>query len=84
MKTTYITTGTCARRIELDIEGGIVKSVEFTDGCDGNAKGLARLMEGADARAAADKLRGIRCGHRDTSCPDQLALAIEDNLKNSA
>jgi uncharacterized protein (TIGR03905 family) len=83
MKTSYTTTGTCAERIELEIEDGIIKNVVFTDGCDGNAKGLARLLEGADARGAADRLRGIRCGRRSTSCPDQLALAIDENLKNS-
>jgi uncharacterized protein (TIGR03905 family) len=84
MRTTYRTAGTCARLIELDIEGGIVRSVKFVDGCDGNAKGIARLVEGADAREAADKLRGIRCGRRDTSCPDQLALAIDASLKSGA
>ncbi|MDR0445619.1 MAG: TIGR03905 family TSCPD domain-containing protein [Oscillospiraceae bacterium] len=77
MKTSYKTTGTCAERIELDIENGIVKSVEFIDGCDGNTKGISRLLEGADARSVADKLRGIRCGRRPTSCPDQLARAID-------
>jgi uncharacterized protein (TIGR03905 family) len=80
VKTVYATSGTCARRIELDIEDGIVKSVAFAGGCDGNLKGLARLIEGADAREAADRLRGIRCGHRDTSCPDQLARAIDASL----
>jgi uncharacterized protein (TIGR03905 family) len=80
MKTIYKTSGTCAGRIELDIEDGIVKSVAFADGCDGNAKGLSRLLEGADARSAADRLRGIRCGRRSTSCPDQLARAIDESL----
>jgi uncharacterized protein (TIGR03905 family) len=80
MKTVYTTSGTCAKRIELDIEDGIVKNVRFAGGCDGNAKGIARLVEGADARAAADKLRGICCGHRNTSCPDQLARAIDESL----
>ncbi|MDR1299046.1 MAG: TIGR03905 family TSCPD domain-containing protein [Oscillospiraceae bacterium] len=83
MKTVYTTSGTCAKRIELDIEDGIVKSVLFAGGCDGNAKGIARLVEGADARAAADRLRGIRCGHRGTSCPDQLARAIDKSLASA-
>jgi uncharacterized protein (TIGR03905 family) len=72
--------GTCAERIDVEIEDGILKSVKFTDGCHGNLQGIARLVEGMDAREAAEKLRGIRCGRRATSCPDQLSKAIEENL----
>jgi uncharacterized protein (TIGR03905 family) len=80
MKTVYTTRGTCAERIDVEIEDGILKSVRFTDGCSGNLQGIARLVEGMDAREAAEKLRGIRCGRRATSCPDQLSKAIEENL----
>ncbi|MDR0839652.1 MAG: TIGR03905 family TSCPD domain-containing protein, partial [Oscillospiraceae bacterium] len=67
MKTVYTTTGTCAGRIDLEIEEGIVKSVRFFGGCNGNLQGVSRLVEGMDAREAAAKLRGIRCGLRPTS-----------------
>ena len=81
MKTVYTTKGSCARAIDLDIENGIIKSVEFVSGCDGNLQGISKLVEGMDAREAAARLRGIKCGYKQTSCPDQLALAIEDNLR---
>jgi uncharacterized protein (TIGR03905 family) len=80
LKTTYYTQGTCARRIDLEVEAGIIKSVQFFDGCDGNLQGLTRLVENAGARATIERLRGIRCGRRPTSCPDQLARALEENL----
>jgi len=80
MKTVFTTSGTCADRIDLEIEDGIIKSVKFNGGCSGNTQGVAKLIEGMDAREAADKIRGLRCGRRDTSCPDQLAKAIEASL----
>jgi uncharacterized protein (TIGR03905 family) len=84
MLTTYYTKGTCASRIDLDIEDGVIKDVLFHGGCDGNLKGLAALVRGMDAGAAARKLRGIRCGPRPTSCPDQLALAIDKSLNGDS
>jgi len=80
MHTEYKTKGTCSTQIALDIDGGIIQSVVFKGGCNGNLQGIARLVEGMDARAAAQKLRGIKCGFRGTSCPDQLAQAIEQAL----
>lgn len=77
----YNTKGICAARVECDIEDGVIRNIRFLGGCDGNHKGLAALAEGMRPEEAAKRLRGITCGHRDTSCPDQLALALEDFLQ---
>jgi uncharacterized protein (TIGR03905 family) len=74
---TYKTTGTCSTQIDLDVEGGIIRNVRFTSGCNGNLQGISKLVEGMKAEEAIEKLRGIKCGARDTSCPDQLSYAIE-------
>ena len=72
----YKTRGTCSQLITFDIEDGKLRDVSFLGGCNGNLQGIGRLVEGMDAREAMDKLKGIRCGFKDTSCPDQLAIAI--------
>lgn len=77
MKYSYTTEGTCSRLIELEIEDGIVKNVNFTGGCHGNLQGLARLVEGMKADEVIARLEGIRCGQKFTSCPDQLAKALK-------
>lgn len=82
MHITYNTKGICAARVECDIEDGVVKNIVFLGGCDGNHKGLAALAEGMTPEEAAKRLRGITCGRRDTSCPDQLARALEEFLEN--
>ena len=74
--------GICARKVEFDIAVGVVKNISCLGGCDGNHKGLAALAEGMTPEEAAKRLRGITCGPRDTSCPDQLAIALKDFLKN--
>lgn len=76
----YTTKGTCSRFIDFDLEDGIVKNVVFTGGCNGNLKGIASLVEGLDAKTAISKLTGITCGMKPTSCPDQLARALEEAL----
>ena len=73
----YKTHGTCSTQIDVEVDDGIVKSVQFTKGCNGNTQGVARLVDGMKAEDAIKKLRGIRCGMRPTSCPDQLSYAIE-------
>ena len=73
----YKTKGTCASMISFDINDGIVSDVKFTGGCNGNLKGIAKLTEGMKAEDVIEKLRGIKCGFKSTSCPDQLANAIE-------
>lgn len=77
----YKTHGVCSRAIELELDGDIIKSVHFVGGCDGNTKGVARLVEGMKAQDAITRLEGITCGFKPTSCPDQLAKALKDALK---
>lgn len=76
----YATKGTCSRFIDFDLEDGIVKNVSFTGGCNGNLKGIGSLVEGMKAEDAIKKLSGITCGMKATSCPDQLARALEAAL----
>ncbi len=76
----YKTKGTCSRMIVLDIEDGIVTECAFIGGCAGNTAGVASLVKGMKTDEVVAKLRGIRCGFKPTSCPDQLATAIEEAL----
>ena len=73
----YKTSGTCSSAINLEVEGDIIKSVSFTGGCNGNLQGISRLVEGMKVEDANSRLKGIRCGFKNTSCPDQLARALE-------
>ncbi|MBU5428984.1 TIGR03905 family TSCPD domain-containing protein [Kineothrix sp. MSJ-39] len=73
----YKTSGTCSSAIDLEVEGDIIKSVSFTGGCNGNLQGISRLVEGMKVEDAISRLKGIRCGFKNTSCPDQLARALE-------
>ena len=82
MHVKYNTKGTCAVRIEFDVEDGVVKNIAFLGGCDGNHKGIAALVEGQKPEDVAKKLKRITCGRLTPSCPDQLALALEDFMKN--
>ena len=63
--------------IDIEIKDGIIDSVSFTGGCNGNLQGISRLVEGMKPEDAIKKLKGIRCGYKSTSCPDQLARALE-------
>lgn len=81
---TYRTHGTCSQAINFDIVDGKVTAVQFIGGCSGNTQGVARLVEGMDAREAVARLKGIRCGYKATSCPDQLAQAIEEVIGEAA
>ena len=72
----YRTKGVCAMQIQFDLEDGIVKNVQFMGGCNGNTQGVARLVEGMAVEEAIRRLKGIEC-RGGTSCPDQLALALE-------
>ena len=69
--------GTCATEVKFTIEDGKMRDVRFQGGCDGNLKAVVRLVEGRPADEVAAVLSGIRCGRKSTSCPDQLAKAIE-------
>lgn len=73
----YRTRGVCSRNITFDIENGTVINVKFDGGCSGNTQGISRLVEGMSVEEAIRRLEGIRCGFKDTSCPDQLAKALK-------
>lgn len=83
MKRTYPNIGTCSRAVTVEIEDGIVKSVEFEGGCSGNTQGVARLVAGMEVDEAISRMKGIRCGMKPTSCPDQLARALEKAKKEA-
>jgi len=76
MKNVYKTEGTCSSEIEIEVIDGIIKNVSFAGGCEGNLQGIAVLVAGMSADEAAKRLEGIKCGNKDTSCPDQLAKAL--------
>lgn len=83
MKYTYKAKGTCSREINFELEDGIVKNVSFTGGCNGNLKGISRLAQGQSAENIIKTLEGTKCGFKSTSCPDQLAQALKEALKNA-
>lgn len=74
----YKTSGTCCSEINLEIENNIIKSVDFKGGCNGNLQGIAALVVGMDKEEVIQKLEGIKCGFKSTSCPDQLAKALKE------
>ena len=78
MQFEYKTKGTCAQRILFELDGNIVKNVQFLGGCNGNLKGIASLIEGMDADEVISRVEGIHCGMKSTSCPDQLACALKE------
>lgn len=73
----YIPKGVCSTKIEIELDNDTIKSVAFTGGCNGNLQGISRLVEGMKVTEAIDKLTGIKCGFKSTSCPDQLATALK-------
>ena len=77
MQITYRPRGTCSQLMEIETEGNVVKSLKVTGGCDGNLKGIAKLIEGMEIDEVISRLEGIRCGRKPTSCPDQLAQALK-------
>ena len=77
MKYKYVPRGVCSRLIELEIEDDVIKSCRFMGGCHGNLQGIGKLVQGMDVNDAIEKLEGIDCGGRGTSCPDQLARALK-------
>lgn len=79
----YQTNGTCSREITFDVVDGKLRNVSYLGGCNGNLKGVSALVEGMDVHEAIAKLKGIKCGMKQTSCPDQLARALEQYLSNA-
>ena len=76
MKITYRPRGVCSRLMEIEVEDNKIVSVNVTGGCDGNLKGISRLVEGMDVDEVIRRMQGIRCGGKPTSCPDQLSIAL--------
>ncbi|MHB8063764.1 MAG: TIGR03905 family TSCPD domain-containing protein [Ruminiclostridium sp.] len=79
----FKTRGTCSRQISVSIDDGIVKNVMFNSGCEGSLQGISKLVEGMPVEHVISKLKGIDCQGRGTSCPDQLAKAIEDAMQKA-
>lgn len=76
----YQTHGTCSRTILLDMDGDTIKDVQFIGGCNGNLKGISSLVRGQKAQDVIARIKGIHCGSKPTSCPDQLAHALQEYL----
>ena len=76
----YKTQGVCSRSIDIDVENGVITQVKFNGGCAGNTQGVASLVRGMTVEDAIERLEGIRCGFKPTSCPDQLAKALKKHL----
>lgn len=74
---TFKPQGVCSQLIEIETEGNIIQDVRFTGGCNGNLQGISALLKGMTVENAIDRLSGIRCGFKDTSCPDQLSRALK-------
>lgn len=82
MHISYRPRGVCSQRMEIDVENGVVEKLVVSGGCSGNLQGISRLVEGMPAEEVIEKLEGIRCGFKNTSCPDQLARALKKYLEN--
>ncbi len=80
MTYTYRPRGVCSQMMQVKLENGIVEDVQVLGGCSGNLQGISALVKGMPAREAIARMRGIRCGNKPTSCPDQLANALEEAL----
>ena len=80
---TYQTKGVCSRSIDITIDKGIIANVEYHGGCSGNTQGVAALVKGMKVEEAVERLSGIRCGFKSTSCPDQLATALNEYLSKN-
>lgn len=80
----YKTFGTCSREILFDVEQDKIVNVQFIGGCQGNTSGVSALVKGRDIHEVISLLKGIDCGGKGTSCPDQLAKALEEYLETRA
>lgn len=83
MTVEYTPKGVCSRKIEIDIENGIINKVHFVGGCNGNTQGISKLVEGMKAEDVISRLEGVNCNGRGTSCPDQLAKALKEAIKQA-
>ena len=76
----YKTKGVCCREIHFELDGDVVKSVEFIGGCDGNTTGISQLVAGMKVKDVIERLQGVTCGFKPTSCPDQLSKALSEAI----
>ena len=83
MTVEYTPKGVCSRKIEIDIENGIINKVRFVGGRNGNTQGISKLVEGMKAEDVISRLEGVNCNGRGTSCPDQLAKALKEAIKQA-
>ena len=77
---TYRPKGVCSQMMKIELEDGIIKNIEVLGGCNGNLQGISSLVRGMRAEDAIARMKGIRCGFKKTSCPDQMAKALEEAL----
>lgn len=83
MKYTYNAKGVCSKQYTIDLEDGIIKDIEIIGGCNGNLKGIKALITGMKAEDVINKLEGIECGFKETSCPDQISKALRQALNEN-
>lgn len=83
MTYTYTPKGVCSQRIQVEVEDGIIRNVKVLGGCGGNLQGISSLVVGMSAEEAIRRMKGIRCGMKPTSCPDQIAIALEKALEQA-
>ena len=83
MKFTFKPSGVCSREYTIDLEDGIIKNIDIVGGCNGNLQGIKSLITGQKAEEVIDKLEGIKCGMKNTSCPDQIAKALKLAIEES-
>mgnify|MGYP004503343377 FL=1 len=83
MTYTFTPHGVCSRRMTVELEDGIIRNVQVEGGCNGNLQGISRLVVGMKATDAIERMKGISCGGKGTSCPDQLSKALEEALKKA-
>ena len=80
MTYTYRPKGVCSQMMKIELEDGVIQNVQVLGGCNGNLQGISALVRGMRAEEAIERMKGIRCGFKNTSCPDQLAVALEEAL----
>lgn len=78
----YKPQGICSRKITVELDGDVVKKVQFEGGCNGNTKGISKLVEGMTVEQIKERLTGVKCGFKSTSCPDQLAKAVTEAVSS--
>lgn len=83
MTYTYKPKGVCSRQMQVEIEDGVIQGVTIVGGCSGNLQGISHLVKGMRAEEAIARMKGIKCGFKSTSCPDQLAIALSEALEQA-